>query len=487
MRSCLRPSSIFLALPVALWSAAALAQNIGDTGTSPPSAAAPLPKGGTGPAEPGMPPASAAPAPTVTTVYRPYGLPYPGTNPDAHLPSSSRSVTDASSSSDGFDLGDQGGEGGTVRGNADAAGVTGGRTRGSHLTLRPGSVPDVHRVEKGDTLWALCDQYYSNPWYWPKVWSYNPQIQNPHWIYPGDELHLRSGTGEADVVGDGAGGPGAGDRNRPAARGISGGPLGRSPAVSKGTVFLRSVGYIDDPKKEVWGELIGSQEEQMLLTEGNGVYLKLRPGADVVPGQSLTVFHPVRTPAKVPGARRPPGDIIAFKGTVRISQYNPKTRVAYGKLIESLDTIERGDKVGPVARSFQVVPARQSDADIEAHILTSLYPHEVLGQNQVAFIDRGEKDGVMVGMRFRIVTHGDAWRHTLKTAAPITRERVRTDVPEHVRVEDTPLIGNDKDYPEEVLGELRVLRVDAYSSVTLVTASRREIEPGAVCVAQKGY
>jgi nucleoid-associated protein YgaU len=58
-------------------------------------------------------------------------------------------------------------------------------------------VPDIHLVRRGDTLWDLCNRYYRNPWAWPKVWSYNPQVANPHWIYPGDQLRLTNATGGA--------------------------------------------------------------------------------------------------------------------------------------------------------------------------------------------------------------------------------------------------------------------------------------------------
>src|SRR5258708_138701 len=154
MRLRLRKKSILAGLSAAIWPATALGQNIGDTGTSAPTGGAAT-HGATGtPQDPGTaPPQPAAPgAPTVTTVYRPYGLPYPGTNPDSHLPSSSRSSTDTSRSADGFDLAGDEGAGGTVHGDPNGAGTLGGsrnrllgRTR---LTLRPGGVPDIHRVEK---------------------------------------------------------------------------------------------------------------------------------------------------------------------------------------------------------------------------------------------------------------------------------------------------------------------------------------------------
>src|SRR6185295_9150078 len=58
--------------------------------------------------------------------------------------------------------------------------------QGQVQTAPPEGPSQVHTVEKGDTLWDLSSKYLGSPWYWPKVWSYNPQIANPHWIYPGN-------------------------------------------------------------------------------------------------------------------------------------------------------------------------------------------------------------------------------------------------------------------------------------------------------------
>ncbi|HTP27631.1 MAG TPA: LysM peptidoglycan-binding domain-containing protein, partial [Anaeromyxobacteraceae bacterium] len=59
-------------------------------------------------------------------------------------------------------------------------------------------VPDTHTVKPGDTLWDLSGRYLNNPWYWPKIWSYNPEISNPHFIYPGHAVRLRAGEGRVD-------------------------------------------------------------------------------------------------------------------------------------------------------------------------------------------------------------------------------------------------------------------------------------------------
>lgn len=439
------------------------------------SAAQSAPNAAPAPA-PGQMVEAAAPSASTTTTSA-YGqtfLPAPGANLESHLPSSAQSKSDIYQA-DSFDLGRSAEPAATLHGNPDSLGVM--RNDGSAAGHDPGKA--LHTVKKGDTLWGICAEQFDDARLWPRIWAYNPQLQNPHWIYPGDQLRMRpvGGAIEADLA--------------PRPGGIRGGTLGggvvgRTAVVPPETVFLRELGYIDEPEQDVWGEIVGAREEQQLLADGNQIYLILRPGVDVQLGQLMTIFTEAREPPKLPGARRPPGQIIAFKGTAKIQTWDPEKRVARAELVESLDVIERGAKVGPIGRRYYVVPPASSQVDVRATVLTSLYPHEIMGGEQVLFIDRGTNDGLKAGTRLFLVRRGDAWRRTLVTTTDMARSRVRMDVPDRAELEITSLHGDEDDFPEEVFGELRVIRAQRFSAFALVIQAHEEIEPGDQAVARKG-
>jgi hypothetical protein len=450
-----------LALAVSVVATPGVAQD-GDSSEVPdPSAAAPA----------GQAVEAEAPTTTTSSVYMPTFVPAPGTNLESHLPSSSQSKSDINQP-DTFDL-RRGASGPptTLRGNADSLGVLSADTAAG---MTPGK--GFHIVKKGDTLWGITGEHFEDPRDWPTVWSYNPQLQNPHWIYPGDQLRMSPAV--------------AADATTPGR--IRGGTLGsgtvhRTALVPPETVFLRELGYIDDPEQDVWGQVVGAREERQLLADDNHIYMILRPGVNVKPGQQLTIFQPSREPPAPAGARRPPGQIIAFKGTVKVESWDPKKRVATGELIESLDVIERGFSVGPVGRRYYVVPPAASQVDVRARVLTSMYPLRLMGGEQVVFIDRGENDGIQPGNRLFVVRRGDAWRETLLTTTTMASTRILMDVPAAMEFEATPLVGDEEMFPEEVVGELRVIRAHKYSSLALITESSEEVEPGDQVVARKGF
>lgn len=392
-------------------------------------------------------PAQAAPA----APSYPGILPPAGFDPNGHLPSSSRAVGDINQG-DSFDL-KRGGEGTiSVRGAPNGQYVTEGAF-----------TPERHTVRRGDTLWEIAARYHQNPYQWPRVWGHNPQIQNPHWIYPGDHVRLR-------------------DPNVAASANLLG--IGNRKAVPPKTIFLREVGWIDDRKDDTWGEIVGSPLDHMMLGVTDDIYIQIHDEHEVSLGEELTLFRPIRT-VKSDTAK---GELVSIRGTARIERYNPKTKMVRAKIIEAIDVIERGIKVGPVGRKFDVVPPVQSAIDLDASILASVYPGAFFGQNQVVFIDRGEKDGVKPGMRFFAVLRGDRWQQSMKNAGQLAKYRPRVEDDRPAEVDRHAIDTADEDkLPDETYAELRVMRVREHTAAALVYHAKHEIERNARLVTRKGY
>ena len=369
---------------------------------------------------------------------------------------------------------------GAVEEEADQAGLAAplesGATAGEagRGTVPP---PDTYTVRSGDTLWDLSGRFLNNPWYWPKIWSYNPEITNPHWIYPGNRLRFFQSGEEApvQVAPAGPGEPiaeaedeeaepvkeleelsradmkGAASEEEKDAVAVAG-PYKIGYVPPRGT-YARRDAFVTPRELEESGTISAAFEEKLLLTARDRAYATFKKGGQVKAGETYSIYRterPVRHPVT--------GELIGYQSTVlgagkvvAIDEKSVKLLIT-----ASYEPIERGNLLGPwTERPFRAVPAKANAKRLEGVIVSS--PIEVMTQfaeSQVVFLDRGRADGVEEGNRFVVVRAGDPY------GAPVDK-----------RTWDDRL-------PKEDVGSLLVVDVKENASAALVTRSLSELAAG---------
>ncbi len=311
---------------------------------------------------------------------------------------------------------------------------------------------DRHVVEKGDTLWDLSSKYLGSPWYWPKVWSFNPQIENPHWIYPGDEVRFGQAIEgqEAAVV-----------AATPAA--AEGEPLMEDEVSIAGTIGYRGhgsqqvarVGFATDEELGRAGRIAKSWEEKELLYEGDRIYLEMDRRDAAREGTKYVIFR-IERAIQHPDSGSSLGSVIRILGSAKVVDANPKQRYVTAMIDRATMEISRGDMVGPVGVQLSHQVHRIENARDVAGVIAGTMDDDVaeLAQGHFVFLDKGLTHGVAKGNTFSVVRATDG-------------------------LDDdgfTPRY--DDELPAERIGEVMVVEARPEASVALVVSSLRELRQG---------
>ncbi|MBV1905495.1 MAG: LysM peptidoglycan-binding domain-containing protein [Pseudomonadales bacterium] len=273
--------------------------------------------------------------------------------------------------------------------------------------LKPGH-PESYTVIKGDTLWDISGVFLDKPWMWPEVWRINPQIDNPHLIYPGDTIRLVYIDGQASLTLDrGEGGrtfrmaPGANDRgdagsgyDKQSAK-IRSTPLETAiPAIDLDAIQgfivqnrVVSIGHLEDSPYVVQGD-----SERLILGAGDSLYVRgelpsssaynfvrsgpiyIDPDTQEILGQEATYVGLGRVTSKE-------GDISTF--------HVSSTRVE----------VQIGDRVLPTEerRVETTFYPSAPGTKIDGQLISVFSGVTQIGQYDVVVINRGVREGLEVG------------------------------------------------------------------------------------------
>ena len=273
------------------------------------------------------------------------------------------------------------------------------------LVLNP-NAPDSYVVKRGDTLWGIAKVFLRDPWFWPEIWQVNPQIHNPHLIYPGDTLRLVYIDGKPTIMlqrGDAARVEPR-IRSQPLEGAVTAIPYATVAAfMSKPTVLARE--QIKDAPY-----VLATRDMHVAIADGDTVYARGFRG----PVELGTHYNMVR----VGDALRDPDDgnrILGYDGIFTGAGHvtragDPATLL----MTESARETVAGDKLfaGGVEVPLDFVPSPPK-IKTNGRIIAVTNGVTVIGQYEVVVINRGAGDGLAPGNVLAVFQAGGVVRDTV--------------------------------------------------------------------------
>ena len=248
--------------------------------------------------------------------------------------------------------------------------------------------PNEYVVQVGDTLWDISSAFLKDPWYWPEIWYVNPQIENPHLIYPGDVLGLVTIDGQTRITNVRA----STYRLSPQARVTPLTEAINSIPYEAVAAFLSSGVVLEKDQAASLPYLLDTRGDHLIASAGNEIYVRGIRGDQ--PSTRYNIVH-VGDPLIDPDDNRLIGyhGILIGEGSLRRAG-DPAT-VA---LTDSNQEAVKGDRLIPatVDVPLNFFP-RTPSSNVEGRIISVVGGVTQIGQYQVIVINRGSNNGLAVG------------------------------------------------------------------------------------------
>ena len=335
-----------------------------------------------------------------------------------------------------------------------------------------GAQPSTHKVQRGDTLWSICEKYYGDSTLWPKLWEMNPFVTNPHLLKPGDLITLIE---KEDMLK----GRGAEKPSKEAAK-----PVPKMKGIDLGLLTNpATMGYLSLTKVEPWGEIYASTKSELGAEKGDKIFINFKNRAGVKPGDEFRVARPI--PVRHPLTDYPMGDIISFRGAVVVKEYL-KEDFFLAEVTDVWLEFGVGAMILPFEPLSKCVQPMATDPKLYGNIVALKDNRKIVGGGTVVYLDAGFKDGIQRGQVFDVVriTSIAAPAFRLGNFEAIVNE-VGTTLSKHEYLVDfwKELNEGTKLY-DYTVGKLMVVEARPASSTAIVLSSSEDLYTGAYL---KGY
>ncbi len=253
--------------------------------------------------------------------------------------------------------------------------------------IRP-DAPMNYTVKRGDTLWDIAAVFLKDPWFWPEIWQINPQVENPHLIYPGDVLSLAYGAnGDAQVMISQY----SGARLQPRLRSEAlDGPIDTIP-FSAIAAFLTKPSVLTEEQALAAPHILAFRDHHMIGGTGHEFYVRNLNGAL---NQSYVVMH-VGDPIYDINSREVLGYQAYYVATAVVKAPG---EISKAVLTEGKREALEGDRLISVEgeRSLTFAPHAPTN-QIDGQIIAVADNAAQVGQYQVVVLNRGANDGLEQG------------------------------------------------------------------------------------------
>lgn len=314
--------------------------------------------------------------------------------------------------------------------------------------------PKTYIVEKGDTLWDISEMYLDSPWLWPRLWQVNPEIDNPHLIYPGDKLSLVWLNGQPvlslkPVI---KLSPKIRVRDKKA---IS--------TVDEGLVlpYLQSDRLVTQSEVDAAERVLGTSDGRKFLTAQDRLFISGQQQH-----QKWGIYRAVAEYQR----SNPQSSMISLRLVANARLHSVEASFSSLQVDSQQQEILVNDVVLPVLNIDQATLTTTfyptpTAAGQFAHIVGSLEGGKFSAKNQVVVIDRGTHDNLRQGSMFSLsqsgtVVYGQQGDYSY----------------------DNETLGDKIQLPNTEIGNLMVIRPYQYFSLALVTQSSKPISQDTLAV-----